>query len=99
MTAVRLRVHYIGRGVRGTPGQVVELEDAAARRLIAAGRATRAGQDPTPTPEPTEPDSAVTSTKPRRRRGKASNEDVFLNPDAGPQVLDPSNGRTSIPPD
>ncbi|MFI1951980.1 hypothetical protein ACH437_09010 [Streptomyces xinghaiensis] len=42
MTRVRLRAPYISRTARGVPGQVIELEDAAARRLVSAGRATLA---------------------------------------------------------
>lgn len=91
MTRVRLRVNYISRGVRGRPGQVVDLDDTAAAALVAKGRAVRVDGKAT--------DAAPAQPKAKRRRRKPPAEDRFLNPDAGPSQFDPSGGRDIVPKD
>lgn len=121
MTRVKLRVRYIGPDARGVPGDVVELADESAARLVERGRAVRVGPVPVPDhgQDDGQDDDAAGTTRGtsagkatgtprgtsagkaggRRTRRKPSAEDPFLNPDAGPQLLDPTGGRTILPPD
>ncbi|KUO19667.1 hypothetical protein [Streptomyces dysideae] len=102
MTRVKLRAPYISRAARGVPGQVLELEDAAARRLVSAGRATLADapaavddedQDASE-PRRTKRAGGTTAIRSGRgRRAKAPTEDAFYNPDIEPEVFDPAHGR------
>ncbi|MDK1346179.1 hypothetical protein QNO09_23285 [Streptomyces sp. 378] len=109
MTRVRLRVPYISRAARGVPGQVLELEDAAARRLVSAGRATLAdalpadvddqgdGQEESE-PKRTRRAGGARSVRSGRGRGtKPPAEEAFLNPDIEPYEYDPTHGRTIRP--
>lgn len=96
---------YISRAARGVPGQVLELEDAAARRLVSAGRATLADARPANAddqdagePKRTKRAGGATAIRSGRgRRAKAPAEDAFYNPDIGAQLLDPAHGRRVLP--
>lgn len=46
MTRVTLRVRYSSRTASGIPGQTLDLDDAAAQRLITSGRARLATEFP-----------------------------------------------------
>lgn len=107
MTRVRLRVPYISRAADGVPGQVLDLEDTAAQRLVSAGRATLADASPAPADsQDTEDQAAREQPRTKRaggatavrsgrgRRAKAPAEDPFFNPDVQPEVFDPTHGRT-----
>ncbi|MDK1348015.1 hypothetical protein QNO09_32990 [Streptomyces sp. 378] len=107
MTRVRLRVPYLSRAARGVPGQVLELEDAAARRLVSAGRATLADAPPATDvdgqadgqedsePKRTKRAGGATPVRSGRgRRAKPPAEDPFYNPDVQPAVFDPLGGRS-----
>lgn len=106
MTRVRLRVPYISRAARGVPGQVLDLEDTAAQRLVSAGRATLADASPAPADsQDTEDQAAAEQPRTKRAggatairsgrsgRAKAPAEDSFLNPDLAPELFDPAQGR------
>lgn len=105
MTRVRLRVPYISRAARGVPGQVLELEEAAAARLVSAGRATlvdaapaavedQADDQATAEPKRTKRAGGATAIRSgRRQRATPPAEDPFFNPDVAPDVFDPAQGR------
>lgn len=103
MTRVTLRVHYSSRTAAGKPGQTLDLEDAAAQRLISAGRATLATELPPAADEDQEQEQegkrksggGVRAVRSRTKAKEPTDPHTlsFYDPDRTNWSLDPSFGR------
>ncbi|WP_430378440.1 hypothetical protein [Streptomyces sp. B1-3] len=102
MTRVTLRVRYSSRTASGIPGQTLDLDDAAAQRLINSGRARLATDLPPVDDEDQEQEQGKQKSgggvRAVRSRAKAKESNdrhttAFYDPDETFNLFDPTYGR------
>lgn len=103
MTRVTLRVRYSSRTASGIPGQTLDLDDAAAQRLINSGRARLATDLPPVDGEDQEQEQegkrksggGVRAVRSRTKAKEPTDRHTtaFYDPDETFNLFDPTYGR------